>query len=132
MPFITEEIWQSVAPTIGKGGDTIMLSELPQPDHDQIDTDAIADIEWLKQVIVGVRNIRGEMNISPAKKLAVLLNNGDEQDKRRFEQNRQFLIALAKLDSITWLDEGSEIPMSATQLAGKMEVLVPMAGLIDK
>jgi len=79
-----------------------------------------------------VRNIRGEMNISPAKDLPILIKNGSTEDQRRLEANRTFLTKLAKLDSITWLNEGDEAPMSATQLVGSMEVLVPMAGLIDK
>ncbi|MFO8142713.1 MAG: valine--tRNA ligase, partial [Marinobacter sp.] len=77
------------------------------------------------------RNIRGEMNISPAKKIPVLLRGKDADDNRRMDANRQFLISLAKLEKLEWF-EGDKAPMSATQLVGDMEVLVPMAGLIDK
>ncbi len=134
MPYITEEIWQTVAPMVRddiKDGATIMREAYPQSEGDKIDEQAVNDIEWLKGVIVGVRNIRGEMNISPAKQVPVLLNNGGDEDKRRYEQNAQFLKSLAKLESITWLNAGDDVPMSATQLVGNMEVLVPMAGLID-
>ncbi|MBV1920737.1 MAG: valine--tRNA ligase, partial [Pseudomonadales bacterium] len=93
---------------------------------------AESDIEWVKGVIIGIRNIRGEMNISPAKQIPVLLSHGDNNDKQRFDNNAQFLISLAKLESLAWLNAGEEAPMSATQLVGNMEVLVPMAGLIDK
>ncbi len=89
-------------------------------------------LEWLKGVIIGIRNIRGEMNISPAKDLDILINNGSAEDQRRLSENTAFLTKLAKLSSITWLNPGDEAPMSATQLVGDMEVLVPMAGLIDK
>ncbi len=132
MPYITEEIWQQIAPMVGRSGDSIMLAELPAPAEESIDAQAESDIEWVKGVIIGIRNIRGEMNISPAKQIPVLLSHGDNNDKQRFNNNAQFLISLAKLESLTWLNAGEEAPMSATQLVGNMEVLVPMAGLIDK
>ncbi|MDV2080468.1 valine--tRNA ligase [Marinobacter xestospongiae] len=131
MPFITEEIWQRIAPLAGKQGDSIMLQPYPQPDSSRKDESLTADIEWLKGVIIAVRNIRGEMNISPAKRIPVLLRGSSADDQRRMNDNRQFLISLAKLESLDWFD-GAEAPMSATQLVGEMEVLVPMAGLIDK
>jgi valyl-tRNA synthetase len=132
MPFITEEIWQIVAPLAGKSGDTIMLQPYPLSDEKGIDTAANADIEWLKGVIVGIRNIRGEMNIPPGKALDVLLANGDEHDKTRLEDNAPFLKKLAKLDDIHWLAQGEQAPVAATALVGELEILVPMAGLIDK
>jgi valyl-tRNA synthetase len=131
MPFITEEIWQRIAPLAGKSGDSIMLQPFPQADNSRQDAQAVADIEWLKGVIVAVRNIRGEMNISPAKKIPVLFRGNSADGQRRMNENRQFLSSLAKLESLDWF-EGSKAPMSATQLLGDMEVLVPMAGLIDK
>ncbi|MDO6468784.1 valine--tRNA ligase [Neptunomonas phycophila] len=132
MPYITEEIWQQVKGLTGKEGDTIMLQPYPEADLSKRDEQAESDIDWLKGVIVGIRNIRGEMNISPAKDLDILISNGSAEDQRRLEENRTFLTKLAKLSSITWLNAGDEAPMSATQLVGEMEVLVPMAGLIDK
>ncbi len=135
LPFITEEIWQTIAPFAGielkAEGDTIMLQPFPVADQSKIDQDALADIEWLKTVIVGVRNIRGEMNISPAKALPIYMTKGDASDQRRLEENRQFLSKLASLESITWLDNPEDAPLSATALAGDLEILVPMAGLID-
>jgi valyl-tRNA synthetase len=132
MPFITEEIWQTVAPLAGVSGPTIMLQPYPVTDDKAIDKAANADIEWVKGVIVGVRNIRGEMNIPPGKALSLLLKNGDETDKSRLEQNAPFLVKLAKLADITWLAEGDEAPVAATALVGNLEILVPMAGLIDQ
>jgi len=132
MPFITEEIWQQVKTLAGAEGDTIMLQPYPEADASKVDEQATNDIEWLKNVIIGIRNIRGEMNISPVKMLPVYFNNGSPQDKQRLENNQQFLSKLAKLDSVTWLNQGEEAPMSATALVGDMEILVPMAGLIDK
>ncbi|ARN75373.1 valine--tRNA ligase [Oceanicoccus sagamiensis] len=136
MPFITEEIWQRVAPLAGKtnSGDdaTVMLQPYPELNENYVDPQAEADIEWVKGVIEGVRNIRGEMNISPAKAIPILINNGNDEDQRRLEENRQFLMTLAKLETITWLADGDQAPMSATSLVEQMEILVPMAGLIDK
>ncbi|RLA56546.1 MAG: valine--tRNA ligase [Gammaproteobacteria bacterium] len=132
MPFITEEIWQTVGPLAGKSGPTIMLQPYPVADEKDVDSAANADIEWLKGVIVAVRNIRGEMNIPPGKELTVLLANGDERDKTRLEKNAPFLKKLAKLAGITWLSAGEEAPVAATALVGELEILVPMAGLIDK
>ncbi len=132
MPFNTEEIWQKIKDLAGVAGETIMLAPYPEPDESKIDAGAISDIEWLKAVILGVRNIRGEMNISPAKKLPLYFSQGSSEDHRRLEENRQYLVKLAALEDAIWLEAGDEAPISATALAGQLELLVPMAGLIDK
>jgi valyl-tRNA synthetase len=132
IPFITEEIWQRVAPLAGKQGETIMLQPYPIPNSEAIDHDAIVEQEWVMGFILGVRKIRSGMNISPNKPLPVLLQNGDDTDHARLEGNRDFLITLAKLQSITWLTEAEHAPESATSLIGNMKLLIPMAGLIDK
>ncbi|RBI68562.1 valine--tRNA ligase [Vreelandella sulfidaeris] len=135
MPYITEEIWQRVAPLSGAymGKDaSIMHQAWPETDESKIDHQASLDIEWLKGVIIAVRNIRAEMNISPGKLLDVLLTKGRPEDAERLESNRHFLSKLAKLESVTWLENPNDAPLSATQLVGDMEVLVPMADLIDK
>ena len=130
IPYITEEIWQRIAPLAGKSGDTIMTQAYPVQDTSKIDALALGDVEWLKGVIIAIRNIRGEMDISPAKAIPVYLKAGNAEDKRRFKENAGFISSLAKLETMQWLDE-EEAPMSATQLVGGMEVLVPMAGLIN-
>ncbi len=134
MPFITEEIWQRVAPIAGinAGDSSIMLQPYPCSNDQGIDEQALSDAEWLKAVITAIRNIRGEMNVPPSKALNVLLRNTSEEDAQRLAANRQFLLKLAKLDDIRALNDGEQAPMAATQLVGDMEVLVPMAGLIDK
>jgi len=131
MPFITEEIWQKTAPQLGIEGDTIMLQPYPEIDEGSIDADVDQEIEWLKGVIIAVRNIRGELNISPATKINVLLTHGSEQDKQFLSRNAQFLVTLAKLESVSWLEDPEAAPLAAMQVMGEMEVLVPMAGLID-
>jgi valyl-tRNA synthetase len=132
MPFITEEIWQRVAPLAGITGDTIMLQAYPVYDETPIDTAAIAQTQWLMQFILGVRRIRGEMNIAPSKPLPVLLQNGSAADEQSLTNNRSYLQKLARLESITWLSPDEASPESAIALVGDMKILIPMAGLIDK
>ncbi|MGN0921101.1 MAG: valine--tRNA ligase [Cellvibrio sp.] len=132
MPFITEEIWQKIKPLAGATGDTIMLARYPVADDSLIDQTALADVAWLQQVILGVRNIRGEMNISPAKDLNILVKNASSDDATRVANYQAFLKKMASLESVTLLNAGDQEPMSATALVGTMEILVPMAGLIDK
>ena len=136
MPFITEEIWQRVSPLLDlrqEGKDKSLMNQpYPQADMSLINEQAEADIDWVKGIILGIRNIRGEMDIPPGKAIPVLLRHGDEADRRRLEENRVFLSKLAKLADITMLDAHTEPPMAATQLYGHIEILVPLAGLIDK
>ena len=132
MPFITEEIWQRVKTLAGAAGDSIMLARYPQADSNRIDAPACADIAWLQQVILGIRNIRGEMNIPPGKQLPILLRNGDGSDRTRLGANQLFLMKLANIASINWLAAGDTAPLSATALAGNLEILIPMSDLIDK
>lgn len=132
MPYITEEAWQAVAPLAGKHGDTIMLQPYPQAEASKIDTAAEAELDWVKQFIMGVRRIRSEMDIAPGKALPVLLTKTSAQDQAWLENNRLFLITLAKLESIEVLANEADAPESAVSLVGEMNILIPMAGLIDK
>ena len=131
MPYITETIWQRVKTLAGVTGDTIMLASFPTYQADQVDATAMADLEWVKQVIVAVRNIRAELNIAPSKPLNALLRGVSYEDRIRLEANQTFFASLAKLETMTILAEGETAPMSSTQLVGNMELLIPMAGLID-
>ena len=132
IPFITEEIWQRVAPLAGIEGETIMLQPYPEADNTQIDTDAIKQIQWVMEFILGTRRIRGEMNIAPGKPLPVLLKNGNDKDKAFVKNNQTYLSRLGRLASIEWLDDNAAEPESAIALVGEMRILIPMAGLIDK
>ena len=131
MPFITEEIWQRVKHLAGREGDTIMLQPFPRAQHDN-DPRLDAEMAWVQSFILGVRNIRGEMNIPPGKPLNVILRNGSTQDAEYLNRNRAYLHSLARLDAIKWLEADAIAPESATALVGEMQVLIPMAGLIDK
>jgi valyl-tRNA synthetase len=148
IPFITEEIWQRVAPLAGIHADdcmdaggramhgaiagTIMLQPYPVADEDACDDNAIAEISWVMNFILGVRRIRGEMNIAPGKPLPVLLQNGSATDRDSLTNNRIYLQKLGRLESITWLNNDDATPESAIALVGEMKILIPMAGLIDK
>ncbi|WP_263223717.1 valine--tRNA ligase [Pseudomonas alabamensis] len=132
MPFITEEIWQRIAPLAGVQGKTLMLQPWPVANESRIDSAAEGDIEWLKELMVGLRNIRAEMNIGPGKPLPLFLKNASADDQRRLQENEALLKKLAKVESFTVLGEQDEAPLSATALVGDLQVLVPMAGLIDK
>ena len=130
MPFITEEIWQQVAPRAGIAGETIMYRPYPEP-SDASDDDAVADIEWVKQFILGIRQIRGEMDISPGKALPVLLQGACEEDVARAELHTLLLQRVGRVESVTALDANDEPPPAATALLGDLRLLVPMKGLID-
>lgn len=132
MPFITEEIWQRVAPLAGIHADTIMLQPYPIANEAQVDANAIAEINWVMNFILGVRRIRGEMNIAPGKPLPVLLQSGSATDQNYLTNNTVYLLKLARLESITWLNNNDTTPESAIALVGEMKILIPMAGLIDK
>jgi valyl-tRNA synthetase len=131
MPFITEEVWQKLAPLLGKTSTSIMLEPYPRFEGASVDVVAEEHIDWLKGIIIAIRNIRGEMDISPAKNISVMLRNGDQDDIDRLESYRPYLQKLAKLEKIEWLEKGDESPAAATQLYKELEILVPLAGLID-
>ncbi|MBA0206108.1 valine--tRNA ligase [Pectobacterium aroidearum] len=132
IPFITETIWLRVKALKGISADTIMLQPFPEFDAAQEDTLALNDLEWIKQAIIAVRNIRAEMNIAPGKPLEVLLRDATAEAQRRVEENRSFIQTLARLESITLLPAGDKGPVSVTKLIDGAELLIPMAGLIDK
>jgi len=132
IPFITETIWQRVKPLTGETADTIMLQPFPAFDAALEDQQALNDLEWIKQAIVAVRNIRAEMNISPSKQLEVLLRNANGDAQRRVQENQSFIERLARLSSITLLPAGEKGPVSVTKLVDGAELLIPMAGFIDK
>ena len=133
LPFITEEIWQRIAPLLEIEGASIMMQPYPEPSGKAPDMQAAADIEWLKQIVTAIRNIRGEMEISPARQIAVLLRCEQPEEvaagRARLAQYRRYLAQLAKLKSIEWLE--GEAPAAATSIQDGAEVLVPLAGLID-
>ena len=131
MPFITEEIWQKVAPQLDISGESIMLQPYPLYSSKDVDSDAEEHIEWLKGIIVAIRTIRSEVDVSPAKSVNAFLRTDSAVDLERLENYRPFLQKLAKLESIECLSTSEEAPAAATALVDSVEVLVPLAGLID-
>ena len=131
MPYLTEEIWQTLAPMIGKGGDTIMTAQYPVPEAAKINEQAEADMQWLQGLIGAVRNIRGEMGLGNARLLPVLLQNISDAERTQIERIQPLFKALAKVESIEFLTKDQEPPLSSSSVVGHASVFVPMKGLID-
>ncbi len=131
MPYITEEIWQRLAEMTKPEVDSIMLASYPQADASKIDAAAVAQIDWLKKVIELVRNMRGEMNISPKQSLSVLVKHASTDDKQRWEDLNRLLQQLANIEQAEFIADDAAVPLSASGVVGNLEIYVPMEGLID-
>ena len=133
MPFITETIWQQVYTRLhGATDTTIMLQSYPVSAEIAQDAEAETQIEWLKSVITGIRNIRGEANIKPNQPVPVFFQGGEAQEKALSSAAEPMLRKLANVQEIGWLADDAEPPPNALALVGKLKVMVPLAGLIDK
>jgi valyl-tRNA synthetase len=133
MPFITETIWQQVSAltTASTTMNTLMRQIYPQVEANKIDEVVLQDMAWVQSIIVNIRNIRGEMNINPGKPLPLLIRNASDEEIKRFHRAELFIKTLAKLASVQWLKSNDTLPPAATALVGEMELLIPLAGLID-
>ncbi len=132
IPFITEALWQKL-PKNFRNGPSIMIAAYPGSiESDSVSDLASADIEWVKAFVGAVRNIRGEQDIAPSKRITILLQAGDAEDHRRQKQHALLLDALAKPEAMNWIEANVEPPPSAIQIVGTLKILVPLAGLIDK
>ncbi|VAW69121.1 Valyl-tRNA synthetase [hydrothermal vent metagenome] len=137
MPFITEELWQRIAPMAGIRTDTencqtIMSQAYPTVTEALIDKAAEEELEWVKTFIMGIRRIRSESDIAPGKLLPVILQNASDADTQQFKDNEAFIMTLAKLESVNFMSNDESAPESSTALVGEMKILIPLAGLIDK
>lgn len=130
MPYITEEIWQKVSRLLGKSGASIMRETLPNGSEWPRNEIAEANLAWLQQFTVSVRNIKAEVNLSGGKLVPVLLNNVNSETERRVNALEPFLRALARLESITIHQTGT-LPASAAGILDGVEIHIPLAGLID-
>jgi valyl-tRNA synthetase len=130
-PFITEEIWQRVRVPAGVSGESIMLARFPTVEESRADTAAEPEMRWVMNFILGLRQIRGEMDIAPSRRLEVLLQNAGPTDREYLQRNRHYLTRLAGIDEARVLAGSEAAPISAAALVGTLEILVPMAGLID-
>ena len=131
MPYLTEEIWQTLAPKLNISGETIMLAQYPVADKAKINEQAEADMQWLQGLIGAVRNIRGEMGLGNARLLPVLLHNTTDAEKAQIARIEPLFKALAKVESITFLADAEQPPLSSSSVVGHVSVFVPMKGLID-
>jgi valyl-tRNA synthetase len=131
IPFVTEEIWTSVAPRAGIDGDTIMLQPFPAARPDRDDSSAEEELDWVMRFILGIRQIRGEMDISPGKPLPILLQQAGKTDRERVKTHTPLLERLGRIQSIAFLEDQAKAPAAATALLGDMKLLVPMEGTID-
>ncbi len=132
MPFITEEIWQKIAPLIGRSGNTIMQAGYPTADSAIRDEASCQTIDWIKAFILGVRRIRAERDIDPRKPLTVNTRGGSETEQHWLVQNRRYLQKIGRVDTITPMDKTKTGDADLVPaLAGEMTLLVPLADLID-
>ncbi|HWF98448.1 MAG TPA: valine--tRNA ligase [Steroidobacteraceae bacterium] len=131
MPFITEEIWQRIAPLAGREGPSVMLAPYPRPAEFPPDEAAEREVGWLQAFILGIRQIRGEMNISPSRRIPLLYRNASAQDAELIQRHGAWLQRLAGIEPPRELAAGETQPQAATALVGELTLLVPMAGLID-
>ena len=131
IPFITEEVWASVAPMLGLGEGSLMQRPWPRAEDIVADDAATAEIEWFKNVLSGVRKIRSEMNISPGKTIPLLLAGGDAGDRARVAKFAAQIAFLARTEAPWWIEAGAAEPAAAAAVVGTLRVLIPLAGLID-
>jgi len=131
MPFITEEIWSRVGPRAGRSGDMIMTQPFPEPAEAAPDPAVESEMRWVMDFILGIRQIRGEMDIAPSTRFDVRLQGASGDDLERYARNAACIERLANVGSVRALGAGEPAPQSATALLGEMRILVPMAGLID-
>jgi len=129
IPFVTEELWQHIAPRLGISAATISLQPYPEALDVGAYAQSEADIEWLKNIISAVRRIRSELNVSPARQITLLVQGGDSSSRARLAQFDCALKFIARLDSITAINNAP--PAAATARLGELDLFVPLQGLID-
>jgi len=129
MPFITEEIWQKLAPVLEKKSSSIMLESYPVPARATSDAGITKEMSWVKSFILAVRRIRSERDIPPGKRLAVLVTGGNRSEHGWLDKYGDYIMSLGKIDSVSRTGETTDDAVMA--LAGDMTLFVPLADLID-
>ncbi|WP_350016766.1 valine--tRNA ligase [Rhodanobacter sp. IGA1.0] len=131
IPFITEEIWQQVAPRLGF--ETLSIFDQPYPIAElRLDSiEADREVSWLKATVSKVRQIRSEMNISPGKTIPLLFADGDDGDRARVAKFAAQISFLARTEAPQWIEAGADEPAAAAAVVGTLRVMIPLAGLID-
>ncbi len=132
MPFISEEIWQRLRAPLEIEGDSIMIQPFPAPQTDAEKSAAvIADIEWLKSIIQGIRQIRSELDLPPSKTVPVRFQAGSESDREKEEEFRSLIGKMARVEGFDWLDDDADTSKCAVALVDSLRVLIPLEGLVD-
>ena len=131
MPFITEALWQRASALAGAGGDSVMIAAWPQACEFPEDEKAEAEIEWLQGFVLGIRQIRGELDLPPGRKLDVLVQGANDQDRQRMKSLARLLHPLAGIGELSELAPDAEPPPAASALHGGLRLLTPLAGVID-
>ena len=131
IPFVTEELWQQVAPKLGVEGDTVMTQPYPKPGDVDVAAYAQADgdIEWLKAMVSALRRVRSELGVSPGKQVALLVRGGGEVDCARLGRFDAALKFLSRIERIEVLE--GEPPAAAAARVGELDLFVPLEGLVD-
>ena len=129
IPFITEEIWQSLSEDNKRR--SIMKADFPSSNDWRVDDEIVANTEWLKNIVSSVRQIRSEMNIPPNESIKIIINDASNTDSRRLESLGSFILNLASVESITQKDTSDDIPKSAFALLNQMKIYIPLEGLVD-
>ncbi len=130
MPYITETLWREIAPLAGIDAKTIMLRPFPQKADADLDEEADTAIEWLKDVVTAVRNIRGERGVKPSQSVVLMLQGGTTQDKQLSITTEKLLQRQAKLSGdIVWLKDDDPVPAGSVQLVHRLKVIVPFTDL---
>ena len=127
MPYITEEIWQ----TIKAEGETVMLAQYPVADEKLIDKDVEKSFEYIKELISSLRNIRAEAGISPAKPAKVVIKSSDESELNTIKENYFFITKLGNLESIEYGKNMEKPAQSGFRVTGNSEVYMILTGLLD-
>ena len=129
IPFITEEIWQSMSKDNAKR--SIMKSSFPSSNDWMTDDDSAAKSEWLKNFVSSVRQIRSEMNIPPKQSISIIIQDASSSDCEKLDSLGSFIRNLGSIESITHRESSDDLPKSAIALLGEMKVFIPLEGLVD-
>ncbi len=131
MPYITESIWQNLKTPLSLEGDTLMLMPYPSVNTALHNETSAQTVRWTQNIIAGIRNIRGEMQIAHSKKIPLLLAGGTEHDQKLTSLATPLITPLAQLESLRWLNPHEQAPPAATHVVGELQVLIPLAGLVN-
>ena len=131
MPFITEEIWLEIRKKLDHESDTIMLRPYPLYDKKKTHKNETSEIEWIKLFILGIRKIRGEMNISPGLNLDIIVKNSSKKEKEIIKKYINLIKTTGKICSINYLEKGKEEPFSSTAMLGEIKILVPLENHVN-